>query len=621
MVLARPRPRRACGALAALAPLCLLAAAPSPAAAASGTPVVAVHIRARVDAASELAPLPPLAAVSMASATEGWAVVGTGPGRELAQTTDGGRAWRSALRAPWSVDAIATPDPRRLYVLEEACPRGVCQPTLVEHAAGGSPPLWRTLWRGPPGTGAAMSLLSAQVGYVLAWQGFSPTPASPALWRTGDGGRTWRRLTPRLPALRRGDLAGGSAALDFVSVTRGWLLLGSQPGAGEQGKALLRTSDGGRTWRLVAHSGLMGGHGARGDALPITGYVQSLFFHRDGVGFIGLARGGLLVTRDGGRTFSNAYPREVPPGSDFGAVIGFLASGFAWLYTGFAQPLYVSADAGRRWQAVYPATEPLDLAECPPGEPFGAVTPSDPAAVLGKGDASVPWAHMGEAPGPISAFDAISPDEFAVAYDGGRALAMSQDSGGTWQPLPVPPGYSIDALGLSGPAVGWILASRPSAPPGSAALFAPSLTGGPLRWRRLATPFAPIAATALVGQGDRVGLALGAAPGQMATTLWWTGDGGARWTPVPLPGAAALTAVGSSYGLTWAFGPSRIYLTADAGASWAAIDLPARLAPAQVAFGDAAHGLIVTAQGALWTTADGGRTWRERFPGWPWYTH
>ena len=107
----------------------------------------------------------------------------------------------------------------------------------------------------------------------------------------------------------------------------------------------------------------------------------------------------------------------------------------------------------------------------------------------------------------------------------------------------------------------------------------------------------------------------------MATTLWWTGDGGARWTPVPLPGAAALTAVGSSYGLTWAFGPSRIYLTADAGASWAAIDLPARLAPAQVAFGDAAHGLIVTAQGALWTTADGGRTWRERFPGWPWYTH
>lgn len=41
----------------------------------------------------------------------------------------------------------------------------------------------------------------------------------------------------------------------------------------------------------------------------------------------------------------------------------------------------------------------------------------------------------------------------------------------------------------------------------------------------------------------------------------------------------------------------------------------APVAPAKVSFADAGHALAATTDLALWPTADGGRTWRERFAG------
>lgn len=267
---------------------------------------------------------------------------------------------------------------------------------------------------------------------------------------------------------------------------------------------------------------------------------------------------------------------------------------------------------------VYPPEWPFDLVALPGGAAAGAVTPSNPRAVVGTGALGVPWSTPpDQAPGPISAFQATAPDELTVAYDAGRRLAISQDSGQSWERLPVPSGFAVQALALSGPAIGWLLCYPPPTLGPSAALFARSLAAGPRRWRRVRTPFVPTAAAALVGQGERAGLALGNS-GVAPSALWWTADGGARWQVLRLPDASALTGVGSGSTVAWAFGPRRIYLTDDVVATWTEIDLPPALSPAQVSFGDASHGLIVTATGAVWSTADGGRVWHERFPGWPW---
>ena|GEM_PF-6519189 len=576
--------------------------------------LITTRVTARVDTASRLPSLVMLGGVSMATARLGWAMVGNGRTRKVARTVDGGRTWRLRLRAAGPVEALAAPDAAHLLLLENACATHACRVDLVERVSTARGSSWRTLWRSAPGGAAALSFPSARVGYVLSWPAFGNGPLT--LFSTVDGGRAWHQRVLSLP---RTYAFAFAAALSFASRRDGWMLLGSQPGAGEQEKALFTTDDGGAHWRLSAHTGVMGMPGHTADTLPISGYVESLTLRTDGTGYMGLVRGGLFVSRDGGRTFRSAYLAEVQAGSDFGAVVGFLPSGFAWLYTGFADPLYASADAGRTWRPVYPPEWPTDLASLPGGEAAGAVTPSDPEAIVETGRLVVPWTPPLNAPGPISAFEATAPDELVVAYDGSRRLAMSQDSGASWSRLPVPSGYAVEALALSGPAVGWLLCDQPTAQGPDMALFARSLAAGPLRWRRVHTPFVPTAATALVGKGGTAGFALGSA-GAGPSALWWTPDGGARWQVLQLPDSAALTGVGSSSRVAWAFGPHRIYLTDHTGVTWTEIDLPPALSPTQVSFGDGSHGLIVTATGAVWSTADAGSVWHERFPGWPWFS-
>jgi photosystem II stability/assembly factor-like uncharacterized protein len=87
-----------------------------------------------------------------------------------------------------------------------------------------------------------------------AWVANPPQSANPGSYRSTDDGRTWQRAT--LPPLLRSAAPIAISQLDFIDyicACDGWALggtLGSGSGAASH-STLHRTTDGGKTWRVV----------------------------------------------------------------------------------------------------------------------------------------------------------------------------------------------------------------------------------------------------------------------------------------------------------------------------------------------------------------------------------
>ncbi len=155
---------------------------------------------------------------------------------------------------------------------------------------------------------------------------------------TRDGGKSWQPLSSPCPRF-----ASFSAAVELVTPTLGWIVCAGQPGAGQQLKAVYRTSDGGGTWRRLS------------GALSGSGYVYGASFARDGFGLIWEGRGTLYVTRDGGSRWT-AKPRVAKPELDFGAGGVALSGGrgLVLLWRGDrSERLFATRNFGHSWQLVH----------------------------------------------------------------------------------------------------------------------------------------------------------------------------------------------------------------------------------------------------------------------------
>jgi photosystem II stability/assembly factor-like uncharacterized protein len=252
------------------------------------------------------APPPFIQSVQMVDASVGYAVGGkqTATVFELFRTRDGGRTWTNVT------------------------PRGV-------HPTGPPAAYGRTVFFGAPSRGAIV------------------------VERSHDEGRTWRRSLPLRDA--RVAEAGPVVRLD---ARRLFLALGEGAAAGSSAQSIWRSDDGGRSWRFVSRTDATG---RRAGALPFSCDKAGVGFATRSRGWAGGACAGgpafLYRTDDGGRTWrlqrlgglarcgcETSAPRFFGTRDGGFSVVGFTTNGGG-------KPVarvYWTSDGGAHWRATVP---------------------------------------------------------------------------------------------------------------------------------------------------------------------------------------------------------------------------------------------------------------------------
>jgi photosystem II stability/assembly factor-like uncharacterized protein len=197
----------------------------------------------------------------------------------------------------------------------------------------------------------ALDFLDARHGWVFAGD---CVRGSSGFFRTSDGGRSWTTFHPRAGV---GCHAGDRAQVEFVDARHGWLVTVAATG---HGASLLRTTDGGRSWREVDH------------VLPTLGMITFRTATEGWLARSGFAAGaGVWRSRDGGRTWSRVLLRPPPgwsPTALFPDVPRFFGRRGVLPITlsaphRSAVGFYTTSDGGRTWRAarIVPSTSPLGV--------------------------------------------------------------------------------------------------------------------------------------------------------------------------------------------------------------------------------------------------------------------
>jgi photosystem II stability/assembly factor-like uncharacterized protein len=207
--------------------------------------------------------------------------------------------------------------------------------------------VWLLLGRGSggavPGRGPRLSaaqelraLERAALRPYIGEAGVEPSGAGWAmnglgLWLTSDGGTHWRVTSPSVPG---GDVVARVCQVELVDRRHGWIsgcdLIGNRiyGGGSDRYAAIERTTDGGRTWRVSAPN------------CPACGGSLSFLDARRG---FALGSNGVYASSDGGLTWR--FVAHAP----FRGSIEFLDAdrGFALTWSGH---LYRTTDGGRTWR-------------------------------------------------------------------------------------------------------------------------------------------------------------------------------------------------------------------------------------------------------------------------------
>jgi photosystem II stability/assembly factor-like uncharacterized protein len=209
----------------------------------------------------------------------------------IAVTNDGGRSWTTTWRGRFVRSVSVVRGTRHAWAAIE--PLGTCgarspapcRARLLHSSDGG-----RT-WQARARNLVEPAFATEDIGFAIRSRP-GDVEMGPIM-RTADGGRTWRRIG--------GPCVGATRTfLSFVSARHGWLLCKSQPGAGNQPKAVFETRDGGKRWHLVADA-LFTQTGRNRGGLSVGGYAYGMSFEPSGDGLLWQARGDTYATSDGGR--------------------------------------------------------------------------------------------------------------------------------------------------------------------------------------------------------------------------------------------------------------------------------------------------------------------------------
>jgi photosystem II stability/assembly factor-like uncharacterized protein len=259
-------------------------------------------------------------------------------GGTISLTEDGGKTSRVLVRTPGPVSWLSVARGGFAWALVDRCSaaRGCTPVRFLGTRDGGRS------WQSLPRVVLRPSFADSMHGIAVSSRPCQSAACKSTLLATGDGGRSWHPLVSPC----RGDEHGVS----LVTPSRGWLLCAYVPGAGNQGKAIYRTIDGGRNWqRLLSLE--IGGRPAGG--IPSYGTALGIAFAPNGAGLIWEGRGTLYLTLDGGRRW-RPQARVARPELDFGSSASVVPGrAFALLTRGSTVYRLVATTRGyRNWRTL-----------------------------------------------------------------------------------------------------------------------------------------------------------------------------------------------------------------------------------------------------------------------------
>ena len=483
------------------------------------------------------------------------------------KTGDGGATWSGlATGTPADLHRLQIVDPSTLVVLGgNGC-------VLRRSADGGATfqKIFIVAESNCPDQVQSFYFTDKSNGYLLLHDG--------SILKTADGGQTFSKQTalPGTPA----SATGGNAVptdLYFSSATSG-LVVVTPPG----GTSLAyTTTDGGVSWTPLT-------------TVP-PGSVVTRLYEFDAQTIYAVGPNTLLRSIDGGATFQR---RNVGDGLTLTSI--HCATPTTCLLTTDQGTLERTTDGGDTATPITASSVPLAAAAF--GSPMRAVGVGAAGQMVISSDGGVDYTPLGRDLGATFLELRAGPvPSMALAPATKGQIGVSTDSGATWTLLSVPTSGDIADTSWSDQSTGYAIDAR-------GGLFSTANAGK--SWQTLSPgPGGTASAVEALPSGGAV-LLVG--PRGVRRSV-----GGGAFQPVagrPVAQAAldhAQMAGGAV--VAWGYATRNLLVSVNAGASWRAMKLPGskHTRVALAAFVNGAAGYLLDTTQRLWTTGNGGRSWRE----------